>query len=250
MNRFAICLLLLLVVSAEGPAASGPCRDSLSQCPKRGCAQPNTPQAFLNSAKRNLKPKGELKRLSFDDFRSLQDQAESLFSGHYHTLTKPDRVRLRQLQIGGQTVGEGDWVEIIGYIAIKPPNSKPHPNTSGESVNCRLTGTENNDFHISLTPGSGQSEYEGIVVEMVPQKRNEKWTVGRVREVQQQRRQVRVRGQLFFDNHHYVNDAEALGLSNQPKRMSLWEVHPVTEFDVCTLPSCGPNGSGWKPLGE
>jgi len=250
VNRFGICFLLLLVASAEISAAEGPCRASLSKCPKRGCAQTNTPQAFLNIAKRNLKPKGDLKLLTFDDFRSLQDQAESLFSGHYHTLTKPDRVRLRQLQVGGQTVGEGDWVEIIGYIAVKPAHSEPHPNTSGESVNCRLTGTENNDFHISLTPASGQSEYEGIVVEMVPQQRNEKWTAARLRDIQQQRRQVRVRGQLYFDNHHYVNDDAAHNLSNQPKRISLWEVHPVTEFDVCTLPSCGANGSGWKPLGE
>lgn len=249
MRRLGFCLLLLLVFGAGiCVAAKKPCRPALSNCPKRGCAKPNTPNAISNILKHNLEPKGDLKTLTFADFKSLQSQVENLFAGKYHKLTKPDRVRLRSLQAGGQTVGEGDFGEIIGFVAVKPATSKPHANTSGESVNCRLTKAENNDFHISITPTSDGSEYAGIVAEMIPQQRNSDWTEARLRQVQQAHRPVRVRGQLFFDNHHVVNDDPAHNISNQPKRMSLWEIHPVTQFEVCATQQCGPNGTGWKVL--
>ena len=85
---------------------------------------------------------------------------------------------------------------------------------------------------------------------MIPQQRNKAWTEARLHEVQKAHLRVRVRGQLFFDNHHVVNDDPKLGLSNQPKRMSLWEVHAVTHFDVCTAQHCEATSSGWKPLEE
>jgi len=147
-------------------------------------------------------------------------------------------------------VGEGDLAEIIGFIAVSPANSRPHANASGESVNCRLPGSENNDFHISLTPRPNGSEFEGIVVEMVPQERHENWTAAQLRRVQQARRMVRVRGQLFFDNHHKVNSDPQNNITNQPKRISLWEIHPVTEFDVCTTATCTADGAGWQALEE
>lgn len=196
--------------------------------------------------KRRRTASGPLIRLAFADFRSLQDQAEQLFPGGHHNLSKPQRVRLHSLQIGGQPVGEGSLVEITGFLAMRP--GEPHANRSGETVNCRLTGTGNNDIHITVTPAQDQSEWQGVVVEMVPQQRPVEWSEPRLRNVQQNRRMVRVRGILFFDNHHTVNDDEAHNISNQPKRFSLWEIHPVTKFDVCTLSSCQPDGPGWKPL--
>ena len=61
---------------------------------------------------------------------------------------------------------------------------------------------------------------------------------------------VRVRGQLFFDNHHKVNSDPNHNIANQPKRMSLWEVHPITAFDVCTKTTCAIDSDGWQPLAE
>jgi hypothetical protein len=249
--RSGLCLFLTLGAGmSPAAAAKKPCQPTLSQCPQCGCAKENTPDALSNILKHNLAPVGEAKQLSFKDFRALQDQAEKKFDGKYSTLTKPDRARLRKLKAGEETVGEGDLVELVGYIAVKPEKSKPHANTSGESVNCRLPKSENNDFHISMAPGPDGSEFEGIVVEMIPQQRDDKWTEDRLKQVQQAHRVVRVRGQLFFDNHHVVNANPQHSLSNQPKRMSLWEIHPVTEFDVCTKDKCEADGNGWKPLAE
>lgn len=247
--RIALLLLAALSVTARG-ATKEPCFEPLSSCPARGCAKRGSPSALTNTLKRNLNPRGELRTLSFEDFGRLQAQVEQLFDGDYSTLTKPDRARLRRLRAGEETVGEGDLVDISGFIAVEPQNSRPRANTSGESVNCRLPGTENNDFHISLTPRPDGSEFEGIVVEMVPQERHENWTLSRLRRVQQARRMVRVRGQLFFDNHHKVNDDPQNNIRNQPKRISLWEIHPVTAFVVCTLPACAAEGTGWQALEE
>ena len=155
MRSRGLFLLLLLVVSTGIAAAAGKkgsCQPRLSACPQRGCEKEDTPSALSNILKHNLQPQGGLKTLTFTDFQSLQAQVEKLFDNKYSTLTKPDRARLRHLKAGGETVGEGDLVEIVGYIAVKPEKSKPHANDSGESVNCRLTGSENNDFHISVTP--------------------------------------------------------------------------------------------------
>lgn len=248
-----LCLALAFAVAPWSAtlsfaASSPPCRQSLSDCPLRGCAKANTPDALSNRLKHNREPQGELTTLDFNDFAALQNQVETLFSGHYAALTKPDRARLRNLQTPHGTVNEGDLVSITGFIALKPASSKPHANTSGESVNCRITGTGNNDFHISITPTAGESEFEGIVVEMIPQARSAEWTTARLRKAQTEKRQVRVRGQLFFDNHHRVNDDPQHPAGTQPKRFSLWEVHPITEFEVCTQSQCSEDSPAWRPL--
>lgn len=49
-----------------------------------------------------------------------------------------------------------------------------------------------------------------------------------------------VRGQRFYDNKHRVNDDPDHELHGQPKRFSLREVHPITEFFVCMRENCDP----------
>jgi len=239
--RFATCaavLMALLLVPRSALSASKPCATSLGKCPLRGCAKAGSPNALSNSIKRTGNLGGEAIRLTFKDFSRLQERVEQRFGGDYATLTKPDRLRLRNLTtVGENSVGEGDYVEVVGYIAVQPATSKPHANKSGESVNCRLKGTVHNDFHISITPQPG-SEYGGIVVEMIPQDRVDTWTEGRLRRVQVAEHPVRVRGQLLFDNHHKVNDDPKHLQGGQPKRFSLWEIHPVVEFAVCDKANC------------
>jgi len=253
MRRRACWILLGFLAASAGSAADSkePCKPSLDACPKRGCAEPYTPAAYLNIQKRRLSPLNtSIVRLTFDDFRELQARAEVLFEGKHHELSKPQRVRLRNLVIGGKPVGEGWLIELTGFITVLPAHSEPHPNSSGESVNCRLKSSDNNDFHISISPDPAVKEWQGIVVEMVPQKRSEGWTITQLKKAQKERRMLRVRGLLFFDNHHTVNADELKNIKNQPKRMSLWEIHPVKEFHVCAQNTCQPDGSGWKRLEE
>lgn len=249
MKKLGLAVLLVAIIGVQMAYGGKKCFKVLSSCPQRGCAKEDTANAFANILKHNTDPTGQAKTLTFDDFDKLQTQVETKFSGHYATLTKADRVRLRNMSAGGGKVGEGSLVQVGGFIASLPPGSEPHPNEAGESVNCNLTGPDNNDFHISLTPKSGGSEYDGIVVEMIPQKRNPDWTKARLKDVQKSKREVRVRGQLFFDNHHTVNKDPHHPIGKQPKRMSLWEVHPILEFEVCTAASCDiATDSGWTKI--
>jgi hypothetical protein len=250
----ACCVMLvgfLLWSSFPAFAGSGKaaaCQPTLERCPLKGCAK-DAPNALTNVIKHGHELSGDPKTLTFADFLSLQQQLEKLFNGKYHTLAKPDRMRLRNLQIGGKKIGEGDFVEIVGFIAVQPGASKPHANT-GESVNCNLHGSANNDFHINLTPKANDTEYHGIVVEMIPQDRNNQWTEKRLQAVQEAGLMVRARGQLMLDNHHFVNDDPSDPKGTQPKRFSLFEVHPIVEFDVCTTKTCSANSSSWQPLEE
>jgi hypothetical protein len=47
-------------------------------------------------------------------------------------------------------------------------------------------------------------------------------------------------GGVTYDNEHFVNADPKHNKKNQPARMSLWEVHPITAFLVCESGSCDP----------
>ncbi len=253
LARFTISVLLGLSVAAgftEAKQKPKPCQPNLASCPIYGCATPGTAAALLNERKRTV-PTGDAPTvLTLDDFESLQEQADERLGGNQKNLAAAKRKKLKNLQVpSGATVGEGSLVEVRAFIVGL--EKRPSANTSGESVNCRLKGTVNNDFHIPIARHWGDSEFEGIVVEMIPQNRHAKWSVGRLKEVARQQRQVRVRGGLFYDNEHFVNDDVDNPISGQPAPFSLWEVHPVTELLVCKTPKkkCDPSDQGlWEPL--
>jgi hypothetical protein len=88
--------------------------------------------------------------------------------------------------------------------------------------------------------------------EMVPQERLDGWTSKKLKQISRDARPVIIRGRLLYDNKHRVNgDAEKD--NGEPKRFSLWEIHPVTEFYVCIRAdrNCGETLSkpkDWKKL--
>jgi hypothetical protein len=72
-------------------------------------------------------------------------------------------------------------------------------------------------------------------LEMIPQDRHNGWTAKKLKRIAREERPVLVRGQLFYDNMHLVNDDPDDVAASEPKRFSLWEVHPVTQFLVCMM---------------
>jgi hypothetical protein len=232
-------------------AAQPPCADDLDACPPHGCAEPGSADALVNQAKRRLPADTPSVRLTLDDFEDLQAQADDLV-GQQVSLDQAGRDKLRDLSLvsSDRTISEGDRVEILGFLIGLPHR----PKASGpESVNCRLRGSAQNDFHVPVARHPEDTEFEGIVVEMIPQDRPDGWTVSKLRRIAREKRPVVVRGQLFYDNLHVVNDDPDDVKSNQPKRFSLWEVHPVTEFHVCMTASkkCDPTKvkePQWKRL--
>lgn len=238
----------LVTPATNAPAA--PCADSFGNCRPEGCGTPGSDQAILNSTKRRQPSETSARTLSFADLRSLQQKANNLV-GQHNELTQAERDLLVNLSVTTGTILEGRLVTVRGFLAA---GLEPHANTSGESVNCRFTQSANNDFHISIVENTGEDEFKGIVVEMIPQGRSADWTVAKLRSVRQQGKRVLVVGALFYDNIHMVNDDPNHPIGGQPKRVSLWEVHPITRFFICTkannncsVSSTGAT-SGWKRL--
>ena len=99
-----------------------------------------------------------------------------------------------------------------------------------------------------------QLEQPSVVVEMTPHYRAQLepgWTIDKVQHAIG--RQVMVVGQLMVDNAHFnaKDDCSFPGHDAQKCwRHAVWELHPVTQFWVCTANSgCSPNSAnGWTRL--
>jgi hypothetical protein len=224
--------------------AAQKCAANLAACTADGCSQSGTTHAAMNEQKRNFVT-GDPTVLTFGDFDTLQSNVESVVELGQEV---DDRSVLKN-QLNG--VGEGSAVRIVAFLA---PGTGPHPNT-GESVNCNLTGAANNDFHIPVVEEAGQDEFHAIVVEMIPQghdggKRNAGWTIAKLQALLTSGSMVRITGQLFYDNAHFPNGDSAHPIGRQPKRFSLWEIHPISTLEVCKhANSCDiSSDSDWTPL--
>jgi hypothetical protein len=226
-------------------AVKHPCKSSLSSCPVTGCAKGDTPQALENRTKKRIPDGTSVVPLNYKDLANLQSQAQRIVGQRE---IPEDRSVLSNLHVTAGTVNEGTAVAVTGFIAVNDPG--PHPNT-GESVNCNLTAADDNDFHINITNSASQQEYAGIVVEMIPQDRSDEWSIDKLQAVRKLQRRVLVTGALFYDSIHVVNADPKHPIGGQPKRFSLWEVHPIAAFFVCSKQdnSCDPHvKTNWVPL--
>lgn len=229
--------------------SSGPCAASLDRCPEAGCSAAGSSHGIANQFKKTIPDtSSDPTHLTFDDVFQLQDHVDNVLEFEQGAdLTRTRRMKLRNIDLASVTVGEGSYVQIIGFIA---PDRELRP-AGPESVNCRLTGASNNDVHIPIVKESDHGEFDSVVVEPIPQARQSTWTLTNFRRLQRNGTLLLVRGQLFYDNIHKVNDDPDHVLSGEPKRFSVWEVHPVTEFLVCKVPDneCDANRpEDWGPI--
>jgi hypothetical protein len=175
-------------------------------------------------------------------FHALQDDVNSRFADANVSKTQfhPDRQALMHRPTSSAVVSEGDLVQIAAYLTAVRPEK-------GESVNCG--GADGADVHINVGALSS-TEWKGIVVEMIPQLGKPfGWDSVTVAKVKAAKLRVLVVGGLTYDNEHLVNDDSAHPKSGQPKRESLWEIHPITEFYVCDAATCDPaNHAEWTTL--
>lgn len=245
-----LCLwlgFLAIPLASQGQSGCDGVR-TIAKCPVTGCAEdPQSAEGLLNRLKNRQARGARPKQLTFADFQKLQEQADDLVGQQVHLkLERADRDKLRNLRVSNGVVAEGSFVKVVGFIASRP--APPHA-TSKESVNCRLTGQVNNDFHISIVERAGATEFDGVVVEMIPQPRPAGWTVPKLKKVGP--RKVLITGSLLYDNEHVVNANRRKPIGGQPKRFSLWEIHPVKDFFVCIRANnaCNENQSKeWTKL--
>ena len=228
-------------------AASPPCAEELRDCKPHGCAEPESKRGLFNKAKNHLPTGTRALTLSFADLKALQRQADEVVEQGTE-LTQEQRDSLSGFRVTNGRAGEGKLVRLTGFIA---EGLDPHANSGGESVNCRLRTAANNDFHISIARLPSHSEFQGVVAEMIPHDRPAGWTIRKLKQVKQRRLLVMLVGGLFYDNDHVVNADPTDNLRGEPKRFSLWEIHPITKFFVCKRAgnACSAsNSSHWTRL--
>ena len=110
---------------------------------------------------------------------------------------------------------------------------KPSPSTAGQ-VPILRPGTL-----LTATPDTPQS---GAFVQV--------WTPAAFRELKKEGRRLLIRGGLFYDSGHIVNTDEN-SKTSQPKRFTIWEIHPITAVLVCKRQDnkCDPaTATDWTPL--
>ncbi|MFZ0770608.1 MAG: hypothetical protein WCA49_22700 [Candidatus Sulfotelmatobacter sp.] len=160
-------------------------------------------------------------------------------------------------------LNEGEIVQATGYLYYAQQ-------TSAESCNCERSGPKDSDYHIGLgfdaskvaeakaKPTSKSTEFHDLqsnsmIVEITPYyraKNEPSWTLAKLEALYGA--QVKVVGQLIADNDHYAA-AEDCGMKGSDPsscwRLSIWEIHPVTAFYICTTGSdCATTNSGWTKL--
>jgi hypothetical protein len=217
-------------------------------CPIEG--QGSAKSQLQNRAKNNFCASGVPVTLTYQNFKSLQTAVKNDGTIPFGcpTCIPDDRSKLRNIFTlpNGTKVGEGSLVRYVGFIA--------HPrysNTSGgEAVNCKRNTQANNDIHVDMLrkPEGQEPACRSVTIEISPHFRPPQWERDRLGEVKAH--PVRVTGHLFFDASHKPCASDTDTVS--PKRISLWEIHPVYGIDVCinsTLASCpAANDSKWIPL--
>lgn len=215
-----------------------------AQCGLAGAG--SGPEGQQDMTKNNFCAKGTPQAITIADLTDLQSQvlantAINFGSANQGTRKKgptTNRAPLKKL-------GEGKLVTLKAFVLIARQEG-------GESVNCGKSvpdGALFHDIHISLVGSpSVVDECSGVVAEMSPHHRPDAWTHGNVEKVSQAKLPVRVTGQLYFDSSHFpCSGGQGAGEGN-PKRVSLWEIHPIYKFEVCTA-DCDAAGT-WVALDQ
>jgi len=200
-------------------------------------------EAKQNTAKNNFCATGEPKPITIEELKKLQTRVDNDHSINFGDRNTSLRHRGPTTNRGPlEAMGEGNVVTFRGFVL--KARQEGH-----ESVNCGQNVPDEaqfHDIHISLVAAKDvRDECSGIVAEMVPHHRPATWTQENVQKVADAALPVRVTGQLLFDSSH-VPCERGNPVGSNPKRMSLWEVHPIYKFEICTS-DCDGTGK-WLDL--
>jgi hypothetical protein len=204
-------------------------------------------EAAQNQAKNNFCAIGQAKVMTIPDLVSLQAKVQQdptipFGNSHNHPLTAKSGPATDRTPL--QALGEGTVVTLQGFVLIARQEG-------AESVNCGQNVSNdpvNHDIHISIVESPDQPECSGVVVEMIPHHRPASWNPQNLMKVASAKLPVRITGQLMFDSSH-TPCQNGTSIQGDPKRVSLWEAHPVYGFDVCPQGTCS-SGNGWVSLEE
>lgn len=204
--------------------SSKACSTDLANCPAEGCGGGDK---LLNRKKNRTDiPQSSYQAMTFEDFLHLEEE-------------RPSQWTENQNRSEVEAQGEDTPVSLASYMIGAHPGSP-------ETCNCKLSGETNNDFHINLVERPTDRLWDSIVVEMTPRIRSSvpQWTLQTLQNLITDVNNpplVRVSGYLLFDSEH-------VSRSGGP-RITIWEIHPVTKFEVCNGAQCTVDSdSGWQDI--
>lgn len=234
------CTLPFDAIKAEGLTID-------ETCSPDGNAGDDVGKRLESNAKNNFCVEGSPVPITYEDFTNLQSASDNI--GGLRNLLKTSRDRLLDLmtQSGGTKLGEGRLVQFVGFLFEAHYSNVGKG--KGELVNCKLPTREDNDIHIQLMKDAVEKDpCNSVTAEMSPHFRPEAWAQLVGLDID---RPIRITGPLFFDgSHHPCHDDVRVS----PNRISVWEIHPVYQFEVCsinekTVSKCDvKNNSLWIPL--
>ncbi len=236
---FLLGVFCLLPVSS-GLAPQPPAKAKSKKAKKKKCPDPCPVEgcggdAELNRQKNRTGEPAAFRLRNFDYFENLN--ASAVRKKGRDRWNAEERKRVDGLE-------NGDGVTLVGLLYDATLSDK-------ETCNCSRDEPEFRDYHIWLVRSRERAtKPDSIVVEMTPPIRRGKtgWDDAKLRRLIPPRAwtRVRVRGYLFFDSEHFDFP------TRQPRRVraSAWEIHPVTEFEVCpAAATCTDGGApGWVKL--
>lgn len=202
-------------------------------------------------AKNNFCASGPPVDISYDVFKELQqgvDDAHVPLDNRKHP-ARPSGT----FATSAGTLGEGNQVRFVAFVLkAKYSNTKKQKDGHvGENVNCNKPTGANNDVHIVLLHSQDDDEEESVTAEAIPHERPSDWTPGNLNQFRDHL--FRFTGQLFLDTSHKIC-TPADGKTCGPKRVSLWEIHPVYAIEICTskkASKCKPDqDAGWEALDQ
>ncbi|MFI5263353.1 MAG: hypothetical protein ACHQM6_02430 [Candidatus Kapaibacterium sp.] len=132
-------------------------------------------------------------------------------------MSKEDRRKWTRAASEQASANENRGVQVVGYLA--------HAKESGAEA-CNGKSEIYHDFHLWLTDSPGVDKREGIVVEVTPYWKEQfpAWKLTTFEKLASEQAKVRVSGWILWDEEH----GDEVGKS----RSSLWEIHPITKFEI------------------
>lgn len=124
---------------------------------------------------------------------------------------------------------EGVALRTTGFLshAVNVENSG-----SGESTNCHFHADDDVDWHVYLQEKTADGMDKAVIVETTPRiRRLHHWNSAVLEKWVNSNKPIRITGFLMLDPEHRNQVGKYRG--------TVWEIHPVTNIEVCNQSSCG-----------
>ncbi len=229
-HRLAVVGLFLCVCLPAFAQNKPACADDLASCPDKGCSKPGVlpPDPDLNVQKNRTSATGTPRRYTYAQFVGLNSKAVNKKLRKNWTAAEKQQV---------EAVENASPAVLVAYLYDATLSD-------AETCNCYLDGER--DYHIWLAKTSVEPDKgELVVVEITPRMRQKiaGWDIKKLNTLEKRHAKVRVTGWITFDNEHW--DFPERGI-----RATAWEIHPITDFEVCPpQTTCTVTGTaGWQKL--